>query len=108
MFPVSDIGITEKDPNRLYYAYDGINLSYATVDERSGLVLCVDFIPGNLPSLRISVADGVQGWFDGVSERFFGFYDEDAVADLRDAVAKYGVTLKPEVAEALDLMGEDA
>ena len=98
LFPVPDIGFNEKNPNRLYYAFDGVNMAYAVVDPGSGDVLCIEFLSGSWPSLDIRVKDSVQDWFDGMNEDFFALDDDRVKAELRDAVVKYGVTLSEEKA----------
>lgn len=101
LFPVPEIGLNEKNPNRLYYAFDGDNMAYAVADPSSGDVLCIEFIPGSMPALGIRVVESVQDWFDGMNESFFGLDDDSVRAELRATAEKYGVTLSDEKAALL-------
>lgn len=93
--------LSERSSQRLFYAYDGDSMSYGYVTD-DGQVLCVDFIPENLPALQIYSVPDVEAWYEGMSEAFFGLYDEGVRRELRETAAARGVTLSARVTELLD------
>ena len=95
LFPFGPAGLTEKDANRLFYAYDGEAMSYGYLDP-AGQVLCVDFIPQNQPALTLYVVPSVQAWYDGINPQAFMLWDEDVKAELRENAERHGVVLSEE------------
>lgn len=87
--------VNERNADRIMYAYDGDSLSYA-LRCPDGQVLCVDFLPENYPALNISTYPSAQVWYDGLSEFFFGLFDENVLKELRENADRLGVTLSAE------------